>query len=530
VNGNASDRPVSSPTSGDQTSSTSPLSSPSTNAQDRSLGSPGSAEYTKEYEYDDRPDDLKKKHKGKIPGVTGPAFTYEGRDENDQLSSPETYDKSPGRSHRQKGFAFNYAPGDQEKVRETAERRNKAMQDMALGGGDMSQQERSIGEIVYPTPRPRTPVGTPVTTPEKDKAFDEEQFGNDNKMLSSSATAEFPYLQVQRKTPSPTHLYTPRPWSASSPSPTAGSLPPKSPVLNRSPVPYSRPFDVQRSPVPIISRSPTSPTQRSYIDGILSSSPSSKYEQPGSPSSSYNPAETSRSPPPGMRGGLSSIFSQPGYTTSFLNKPVSPIPVSGDRAALGYQNRSFQDQPLSTSTPMASGNGFREGIPGRQDGDNFSYSTPPSRPYPGSESMITHPGTIHSQLETSEMTKISSTVHQKRVRSDSAEQSASEDDSLHSSSSEDYTENKVPETAELQDPTGMRKSSSRRKGKKGSGKGLMFENKGAISSAPKIVKTTTKQTVVKDKEGVRHDKHERVEDLTPGGSGMVTVSTTSKEV
>lgn len=45
-----------------------------------------------------------------------------------------------------------------------------------------------------------------------------------------------------------------------------------------------------------------------------------------------------------------------------------------------------------------------------------------------------------------------------------------------------------------------------------------------------MIRTTTKQTVVKDSEGVRHDVHEKIEDLTPGGSGLVTVSTTSKEV
>ncbi|EFX65741.1 hypothetical protein DAPPUDRAFT_219239 [Daphnia pulex] len=43
------------------------------------------------------------------------------------------------------------------------------------------------------------------------------------------------------------------------------------------------------------------------------------------------------------------------------------------------------------------------------------------------------------------------------------------------------------------------------------------------SQAPKIVKTTTKQTIVQNADGLRHNKEEKVEDLTPGGSGAVTV-------
>ncbi|CAL7934229.1 unnamed protein product [Xylocopa violacea] len=46
------------------------------------------------------------------------------------------------------------------------------------------------------------------------------------------------------------------------------------------------------------------------------------------------------------------------------------------------------------------------------------------------------------------------------------------------------------------------------------------------STAPTVVlKTTTKQSVVKDQEGVIQNIEEKVEDLTPGGTGQVTVST-----
>ena len=48
--------------------------------------------------------------------------------------------------------------------------------------------------------------------------------------------------------------------------------------------------------------------------------------------------------------------------------------------------------------------------------------------------------------------------------------------------------------------------------------------------APKIVKTTTKQTMVQNAEGVRHNKEEKVEDLTPGGTGAVTVVSSTNKV
>uniref|UniRef100_A0A0C9RCK9 Moesin/ezrin/radixin homolog 1 n=1 Tax=Fopius arisanus TaxID=64838 RepID=A0A0C9RCK9_9HYME len=45
------------------------------------------------------------------------------------------------------------------------------------------------------------------------------------------------------------------------------------------------------------------------------------------------------------------------------------------------------------------------------------------------------------------------------------------------------------------------------------------------ASTPTIVKTTTKQSVVKDQEGLRQNIEEKIEDLTPGGTGQVTVNT-----
>jgi hypothetical protein len=42
--------------------------------------------------------------------------------------------------------------------------------------------------------------------------------------------------------------------------------------------------------------------------------------------------------------------------------------------------------------------------------------------------------------------------------------------------------------------------------------------------------TTTKEEVTKDAGGLRHNVHEKVEDLTPGGTGRVLLSTTSNQV
>jgi len=52
----------------------------------------------------------------------------------------------------------------------------------------------------------------------------------------------------------------------------------------------------------------------------------------------------------------------------------------------------------------------------------------------------------------------------------------------------------------------------------------------AATVAPKIVKTTTKQTMVRNAEGVRHNKEEKVEDLTPGGTGAITVVSSVNKV
>lgn len=61
-------------------------------------------------------------------------------------------------------------------------------------------------------------------------------------------------------------------------------------------------------------------------------------------------------------------------------------------------------------------------------------------------------------------------------------------------------------------------------------KAALASSSDASALAPKIVKTTTKQTMVRNAEGLRHNKEEKVEDLTPGGTGAVTVVSSSNKV
>jgi len=122
--------------------------------------------------------------------------------------------------------------------------------------------------------------------------------------------------------------------------------------------------------------------------------------------------------------------------------------------------------------------------------------------------MITHPGTLDSQTSAA----VGSPGYgygsgQKRGRSDSESNSS---DALHSGST----------SSESEDEFG---------GKKGIDRARQAA-KGMSSSQPKIIMTTTKEKLLKDAAGLRHDVHEKVQDLTPGGTGRVLLSTTSNQV
>ena len=240
-------------------------------------------------------------------------------------------------------------------------------------------------------------------------------------------------------------------------------------------------------------------------------SPALYAPRPWSAASSNSKLSETNTPESRTRPISSSIFSQPGYTTSFLDKPTSPIAGSE-----GFQNKHFlssSPQPFSSSTPLKKegGHSLVFGTPGIASLNTSSTFATPIR-VGQTESMITHPGTVDSQLSGSqEGSHGRGAKPGKRPRAEY--ESSSDSDTLHSSSSSSESEDEFPQTQ-------MSKG-----GKKGMGAGTPMS-----STQPKIIMTTTKEKVIKDADGLRHDVHEKVEDLTPGGTGRVLLSTTSNQV
>lgn len=104
---------------------------------------------------------------------------------------------------------------------------------------------------------------------------------------------------------------------------------------------------------------------------------------------------------------------------------------------------------------------------------------------------------------------------------------SSESDGEGGSSSDDlsdYAEGKGEHVRDLQGVAKLKFPKTPKKSGKGKDSSKDLSSPAALT-APKIVKTTTKQMVVKDKEGVTQNIEEKVEDLTPGGTGAITVST-----
>merc|ERR1712071_623784 len=97
--------------------------------------------------------------------------------------------------------------------------------------------------------------------------------------------------------------------------------------------------------------------------------------------------------------------------------------------------------------------------------------------------------------------------HNKDVSISSSRSDESSSSSSHSNDSdaslEDYAEDKEPQTVEIMNAQLLAKVGA--------------------AEVPKIVKITTKQTMVQNAEGVSHNKEEKTEDLTPGGTGAITV-------
>ena len=121
---------------------------------------------------------------------------------------------------------------------------------------------------------------------------------------------------------------------------------------------------------------------------------------------------------------------------------------------------------------------------------------------------------------------------QKKHRSGTGSASSSESNGEGVSSSDDlsdYAEGKGEHVRDLQGVAKLKIPKTQKKRAKGSDVHKDLSSPAALT-APKIVKTTTKQTVVKDKEGLTQNIEEKVEDLTPGGTGAITLSTQVNKV
>jgi len=395
---------------------------------------------------------------GRKSDVPVGGFKYE-KDRHEPI--PETYppyDKSPG-LRKSTGLAFNYAPGDEAKVAETVEKRRLAER----GGGDMfdrsgSSQSGEMFEIGLPPP-PVSPTRSPESfTP----------------------------------TRSPTRTY-------------AGSQ-----TGNITTPEKDKEFDIASfgnenkfvSPIILGQRKPPSPIQFNRAWSGRNS---------GIGSEPTNIEEMTH------QQRMASIFAQPGYTTSFLNSPVSSSSAEGD--GLGIQNRNFlsssptqHTQPLSTSTPIGNV---------RASGVSAPFITPIARTGM-SESMITHPGTAGSRI----------TSPGDRFEFKEAREGRSRSRSGSSSDSQRLRPDKSSSSSSEDEDSIVRKFLKRENGRydqilRGVGAPVFASSAGESPLQPKIVKTTVKQTVIKDADGLRHDVHEKVEDL---GTGRVLLSSSSNQV
>jgi hypothetical protein len=120
----------------------------------------------------------------------------------------------------------------------------------------------------------------------------------------------------------------------------------------------------------------------------------------------------------------------------------------------------------------------------------------------------------------------------KKRGSGTGDVSSSESGGEEGSSSDDlsdYAEGKGENIRDLQGVAKLKFTKTPKKSGKGKDSSEDLSSPASLT-APKIVKTTTKQMVVKDKEGLTQNIEEKVEDLTPGGTGAITVSTQVNKV
>lgn len=495
TSGEVSDQSPKSPPSDTETSA-SPLSSPDDPGRKYVKDLP----HTKEYEYEEQIIDGKKRH-----GVPGLGFKYENGSQRQEEPIAESYDKSPG-LRKSTATAFNYAPGDGAKVVETVEKRRLG----ELGGGDEPFQRTNspyseIHEFGLPEP-PVSPTRSPISK-FVGQARSPTLTGPVSDVYSGSPVSTFvSQARSPTQAASPTDAYSRSPvftYVNQGRSPTQSSTVITTPEKDKE-------FDIASfgndnkfvSPIILGQRKTPSPIQFNRPWGT------------GSPAVGSEPFDESMT----HKERMASIFAQPGYTTSFLNSPTSQT----DGEGMGFQNKHFQATfptqpplPLSTSTPVGSKiyaeapfvTPIRDGI---------------------SESMITHPRTTGSPTSSPRDTFEWAARQGRRSRS----KSSSSEDSQRLSLIGKARESSSSSSSDDEDSI-VKKFLKRENGRydqilRGAKAPSPVQSSGSdTQSKPKIVKTTTKQTVVKDADGVRHDVHEKVEHL---GTGRVLLSTTSNQV
>ncbi|XP_063607279.1 protein 4.1 homolog isoform X6 [Penaeus indicus] len=94
-------------------------------------GSPGSPPFTRQYSYEELETEPRRPY-----SPTGHGFKYEGRsgEGQDEVNDPMVVEKRRGQAQ-----AFNYAPGEDSKVAETAEKRKTSQLDQSPGSGAMEE-------------------------------------------------------------------------------------------------------------------------------------------------------------------------------------------------------------------------------------------------------------------------------------------------------------------------------------------------------------------------------------------------------
>nr|CAD7424862.1 unnamed protein product [Timema monikensis] len=425
-------------------------------------GSPQLPGYTREYDYEEDSGTPTRKF---LPH--GHGFSYEESERQNQLLAQQQGDDnslSPNSGKRVTGLAFNYAPGEDKKVAENAEKRKTAL----IVGVDKDKGATPAGirtpGLDYVESAARKEQAKGWAGPHADGQFDGGNISpGARRALDMRSGGAFLAGQQGEQGP-----YGPKSPTGTDPSKY------KDGIGNRgASFPYGsgRPDDASSTGFPYSSGYEDSDTLKSSAALIASESlgyPGTFADQKGS------------------FGGGTGTFTE--------GTPTGNRTFTG-----GSQPRGYED--------YTSG---RTGLEGNQVliGSGNDDIRPANAAAMGGVFMLTR------SKEDSEKQR-GNKLH-----------SGSESDGEEGSSSDDLSDYAEGKGETVRDLTGAaklkipRSSKHTRHGKDGN-----EDPKGVLAtggSAPKIVKTTTKQTVVKDKEGLTQNIEEKVEDL---GTGAFTVST-----